>query len=177
MTAQFHEKLIWKGEEFGMASEPLALYLKRVKERVEFVFCNTACWRGYEGTWEITDNRLFLTDLQGEVLVTDIKKLNQEKKKAEDFYNKGMLTQEEKIKLLREVKTVLTVAADASVSTLFPGQDKVFAEWFTGEIRIPQGKMLEYVHMGYQSLYEKDVYLEFKSGMLVNTYTVENFRA
>ncbi len=177
MTAQFHERLIWNGEEYGMASEPLELYLRRIKNRIEFVFCNTACWRGYEGTWEIIDDRLYLIDLQGEALVTDMDKYNEEKKKAEEFYRNGMLTQEEKIKLLHEVKSVLMENVNASVSTIFPGQEKVFAEWFTGELRLPQGKMLEYVHMGYQSVYEKDVYLEFKSGKLTGSYTVENFQA
>jgi hypothetical protein len=35
---------------------------------------------------------------------------------------------------------------------LYPGQKEVFANWFNGELRIPQGKMLEYVHRGYASL-------------------------
>ena len=57
---------------------------------------------------------------------------------------------------------------------LFPGQEKVFAEWFTGEIRIPHGEMLQYYHMGYASVYEKELYLEFKNGCLVGQREIEN---
>lgn len=57
---------------------------------------------------------------------------------------------------------------------LFPGQDRVFADWFSGEIRIPQGEMLDYVHMGYASLYERDLILVFKKGLLIKEYLVDN---
>ena len=31
---------------------------------------------------------------------------------------------------------------------LFPDKNEVFADWFTGDIRIPQGKMLKKVNLG-----------------------------
>ena len=57
---------------------------------------------------------------------------------------------------------------------LFPGQEKVFAEWFSGELRIPHGEMLQYYHMGYASVYEKELYLEFKNGCLVGQREIVN---
>jgi hypothetical protein len=57
---------------------------------------------------------------------------------------------------------------------IFPNQKKVFAEWFSGEIKIPQGKMLHYEHMGYISIFEKDLFLEFKKGVLYNKREVDN---
>ena len=57
---------------------------------------------------------------------------------------------------------------------MFPDQDKVFAEWFTGNIRIPQGEMLGYKHSGYESIYERDLYLDLVSGKVVNSWLVEN---
>ncbi|GHU90915.1 hypothetical protein FACS1894155_09900 [Bacteroidia bacterium] len=57
---------------------------------------------------------------------------------------------------------------------LFPGQKQVFANWFNGEIRIPQGEMLEYVHMGYASLYDSDLFLVIENGILANQYEVDN---
>ena len=63
---------------------------------------------------------------------------------------------------------------EVGLTYLFPGQTKVFANWFNGEIRIPQGEVLEYVHMGYASLYESDLFLVFKNGILVNQYEVDN---
>lgn len=54
-----------------------------------------------------------------------------------------------------------------SLPDVFPGHDKVFAHWFTGELRCPQGAQLEYRHMGYASIYEYDLLLEFKQGILM----------
>ena len=61
-----------------------------------------------------------------------------------------------------------------SIDVIFPNQKKVFAEWFTGEIKIPQGKMLHYEHMGYMSIFEKDLFLEFKKGILTGKSEVNN---
>ncbi|MCJ7449216.1 MAG: hypothetical protein MUO72_16190 [Bacteroidales bacterium] len=55
---------------------------------------------------------------------------------------------------------------------LFPNQQKVFAGWFTGEIKIPQGKVL--VHDDTTTLHEKDWYLEFDKGIIVGSREVDN---
>ncbi len=54
-----------------------------------------------------------------------------------------------------------------SLGDLFPGfNDCVFAHWFSGEVRCPTGKLLNYVHGGYASTYEKDLFLRFSKGIL-----------
>lgn len=63
---------------------------------------------------------------------------------------------------------------EVGLNYLFPDKNKVFANWFSGEIRVPQGEMLDYVHMGYASLYEKDLFLVIENGTLVNQYEVDN---
>jgi len=62
----------------------------------------------------------------------------------------------------------------AGVSDIFPGFDRVFAHWFTGELRCPQGALLDYVHGGYASTYEYDLLMDFKQGVLVNKYARHN---
>jgi hypothetical protein len=58
---------------------------------------------------------------------------------------------------------------------LFPDHAKgVFAHWFSSEVRCPFGKMLDYVHMGYGSTFENDLYLTFKKGMLVAKRVITN---
>ena len=57
---------------------------------------------------------------------------------------------------------------------LFPGKTKVFADWYSGVMRIPHGKMMKYVHQGYASLYEKELFLRFESGVLVS-YREEDY--
>lgn len=55
---------------------------------------------------------------------------------------------------------------------LFPDEEIVFAKWFTGEIRIGLGKLIRYVHGGYESLHEGDRFLIFENGLLVNDYSI-----
>ena len=57
---------------------------------------------------------------------------------------------------------------------LFPGQTKVFADWFSGEIQIPHGKIMRYVHQGYASLYEKELFLKIEKGVVVKEYEIDN---
>ena len=54
------------------------------------------------------------------------------------------------------------------IDYLFPGEEIVFAKWFTGEIRIEIGELVRYVHGGYSSVYEGDRRLVFKNGVLTN---------
>ena len=43
-------------------------------------------------------------------------------------------------------------AAPVGFEKVFPGKSKPLkAEWFTGTLRIPRGKPIRYVHMGYQT--------------------------
>lgn len=62
-----------------------------------------------------------------------------------------------------------------SLATLFPDfPDRVFAHWYTGKLRIPQGKLLKYVHQGYQSTYERDLFLEIEKGILTGSHVRHN---
>ena len=57
---------------------------------------------------------------------------------------------------------------EVGLEYLFPNQDKVFAEWFSGVLRVPHGEMIRYVHQGYASIYEKELYLRFVNGKYVS---------
>lgn len=64
---------------------------------------------------------------------------------------------------------------DATLATVFPDfPDRVFAHWYSGTIRIPQGKQLQYVHMGYGSTFERDLFLEIERGVIVATRVRHN---
>lgn len=65
--------------------------------------------------------------------------------------------------------------SDARLESVFPGYpERVFAHWYTGCVRIPQGKLLKYVHSGYASVYERDLLLDFECGLLVATTEQRN---
>jgi len=63
---------------------------------------------------------------------------------------------------------------EVGMDFLFQDQKEVFADWFSGEVRIPYGGLLEYVHGGYDSTYEKELHLVFKEGYLVSYNYVNN---
>jgi hypothetical protein len=138
MTAQVHERLIYEGEEMSMMScPPLPTHHPRVvevghpweataREGVPDIIFSTACWRGYLGTWAITEGRLYLVGLQGRVEMT--------------------------------------------------GDGPIFAGWVSGRLRVARGALLEYVHMGFQSVYERELIIKLEAGVVVATKTVENRR-
>ncbi|MCD6375440.1 MAG: hypothetical protein J7L94_07915 [Caldisericaceae bacterium] len=52
--------------------------------------------------------------------------------------------------------------------------EPIFAEWFTGEIVIPRGPMVQYIHMGFGSKYQKELHLKIENGVVVEEILVEN---
>jgi hypothetical protein len=135
MTAQIAEKLYYDGDEHSMTTNPLGDFFYYAGIKTDFADTCTALWRGYVGTWEIIENRLYLISLRG----------------------------------------TLNDGSEATLATFFPEfPDRVFAHWYTGTIRLPQGKLLKYVHMGYQSEYEDDFFLEVSKGVIMNTRICHN---
>lgn len=60
---------------------------------------------------------------------------------------------------------------------LFPGQvghGRILAEWFSGELRIPDGERLQGVNMGYASTYERDIIFEVRNGQVISHTVIDN---
>ena len=146
MTAQNMEEISYKRKKYRMAATPFSVYLK--KHGIQTAPISTANWRGYHGEWKIKNGRLYLVFMSARI-----------PKKA----SKGG-------HLLQSDGDCVRVGLDY----FFPGKKEVFAEWFSGEIRIPTGKMLAYIHMGYESIFEKDLIIEFKDGIMVSEKEVDN---
>lgn len=83
---------------------------------------------------------------------------------------------DDKLYLIRVVKDGCSSDAPAyPLSNLFPGKKgPIFADWYTGTLVVPQGERLKYVHMGYQSVYEKELHIAIKDGNVVGTKTIDN---
>lgn len=138
MTDQIPESLIYQGEKRSMCTEPLNAFFKTSREDLDFQWQHTACRRGYEGTWEISEEKLYLIELTG----------------------------------------ITKAGETVNLETLFPGfPERVFADWYTGTARLPQGEMLEYIQGSYASIYERDLFIEFDKGVVAHTYTRENVAA
>jgi len=72
------------------------------------------------------------------------------------------------------IKAYLDEKSIVDLNYLFPNHKEVFADWFTGEIKINLGKLIEYRHFGYASIYEKNIFLAFENGVLKSQRTHNN---
>jgi hypothetical protein len=50
---------------------------------------------------------------------------------------------------------------------VFPGQEKIVIDWFTGLLVVPDGRLKHYVHMGYASTYSKYILIELNKGLFI----------
>ncbi len=144
MTLQISEKLIYKDIEFYIGTYPLETYLE--EKQICFNWESTACKRGYNGTWLIEDDKLFLIDLSATII--------------KDY---GMW------KWPFEY-------VEVGLDYLFPNQEKVFAEWFSGELDFWSGQLLGYYsknmveryYPGPTPIYEKKVIITIELGIVVD---------
>jgi len=76
---------------------------------------------------------------------------------------------------LLKISANYTNGASAKLEDLFPGYpNRVFAHWYSGNIRIPQGEIVKYVHMGYESVFEQDLIIRIKKGCVVSREIIDN---
>ena len=156
-TVQEAEWLILNGVTNQMDITPLDAYFTTnnpwpdVWKQVEKDIFNSGCWRRYIGTWAIRDGQLFLDNLrfcagsQSFPLGTQV------------------------------IQNGATNTYTSPVALLLPGKSLPFkADWFSGVIRLPQGRQLQYVHMGFGSIYERDHFIKFEKGRVVAEKTVNN---
>ncbi len=145
-TAQYPEKLIYKGKTHSLFSEPLEARLASYWDEPAFGpprrrpaqlrARSTACWRGYVGTWKIERGQLWLVALHT------------------DWESRGK---------------------PIPIGDIFPGESTPLrASWYSGILRVPLGKRLVYVHMGFHSVYEQDLLIAVRAGKVEGERTVDN---
>jgi hypothetical protein len=137
-TAQFQDVLIYKNDTIGISSNPLEQHPNIEKIREQLKPSGEVICRN-SALW------------RGYVAYWEIRDnklfLTKIKNACSDFLSKKKL----KEIFGREYKL-----------------EKVNANWVNMELVIPQGELLEYIHMGYMSLHEKEVSLQIEKGLLVS---------
>lgn len=138
MTAQIHEIIIVDGEQFSMnicptlpEKTPVIRVLSDEEvenalesKEIDSIIFSTACWRQYQGVWEIKNSMLYLNELKG------------------------------------RFKTV--------------SDEPLFAEWFTGTLTVPEGEILQYMHMGFSTVYEKEIHYKIENGVVTGRKEIDN---
>lgn len=132
MTIQTCEMLLYQGEYWKMYSTPLEVYFETIMPRPDGLHCHTALERGYVGTWEISDGKLYLIGLDG--------------------YFCGSANS-------------LGQGEALTVEGVFPGSGgRVLADWFSGFLRLPRGRVLAKAMIGFP-LYEEELRVRMEHGV------------
>jgi hypothetical protein len=138
-TAQEPDRLLLDGKEESLHTNPLSAWLEQHDEALpRSEYQVTSNWRGYVATWEVANDRLLLRKV--EVMVRG----------PRDAAGEGEFVPRD-------------VARD-----LFPGGGDIVASWYSGALVIPRGELVNYVHMGYGSDYERYVVLSIKAGRVAD---------
>jgi hypothetical protein len=136
-TAQAPDSIIIDGKSESLNTNPLRAFLRDNPNLLpESDFESTGNWRGYVATWEVADDSLLLTRID-----VDFK----DPKASADSH---------------------TAITRNVFDKLFPGAERVVATWYSGALIIPRGEIVNYVHMGYGSTYERYTILVVKSGLV-----------
>src|SRR3954469_16405067 len=148
MTAQTPERIILDGRPRWLFAQPLYRLLKHHRLGLANpYFQSTAHHRGYVGTWEVIDRRLYLVHLCWDGW--------------DGTYCEVPISDE-----LR--RTLLRIASSSD----FP----IHAHWFNGVVRIALGRRLVYSHHGWSHWFERERVIRFKAGEIVRDRQV-NTRA
>lgn len=144
MTAQIQEGFRFRDRDTLMAACPLNQAFGPDFPRPAFSGMSSACWRGYVGRWEIREDLLHLTDLRGNVIDTT----SPDPHRTKPF----------------------------GLSDLFPHapSDGVFADWCTDWLQVRWGQMTRYVHAGFASEYDHELFLAVFGGHLIAVHDVTN---
>jgi hypothetical protein len=140
MTFQTPDLLVVRGEVLDLFATPLDGYLRRLPKsrRPTFALSSTACHRGYVARWVIRDGWLWL-----------------------DGFAEGLLDAGPSSEAPDSDRNLV----EATLETAFPWlRLPVRATWVTGWLRAPEGRVVHYVHMGFDSCYERDRWFELDRG-------------
>lgn len=152
-TAQEPDVLIVDGEPQAIFTNPLTPWLQTHPEALpkDGVIWSSN-WRGYIATWEIAAGKLWLRKV-------DVTYAKETKEDLEQSVRRETAFPGEE-----EVPTRDHEVRRNVIPRLFPDPRNVVASWYTGTLILPKGKMIEYVHMGYGSSYERYTVIWVRAG-------------
>ena len=199
-TAQVPDLLIYNGDTLMLFSNPLEFFYNETNPKpVTFVETNcssTACWRGYQATWLIENDSLYLIKIDACCfidryqlteqslsqlthylplkLVDKIRKHRKRTIYTELSFGSFLKTSIGKKNYFkfRDIIKKLTVLPrkTADLARFFPKKyqnGRVKADWFNGMLRVPKGKLLNYHHSGYESIYQYEWTFEVEQGTVL----------
>jgi hypothetical protein len=143
-TAQYSDYLIYNGNKFNLNANPMEVYFNRFPEKRPKP--NVVSSALWRGYIATFEI------IQNELWVVDIE------------IQVGM--RRENNRFIDEWRSV--------IGEVFDGENRIKVDWFNGLLIIPQGRLVEYVHMGYGSLYENYILIEIENGIYIREYNLNN---
>ncbi|MDB6000583.1 MAG: hypothetical protein JWP52_2282 [Rhizobacter sp.] len=135
MTAQRPETLILEGRKVRLCTRPLDRWLSQQRLQIAVESPVKDCLRNYLGQWQLRQGRLYL---EGVAAASDGGRVH---------------------------RPGLGWSSGVSVQSLFPdAAQPVWAQWFTGRLRCPRGKLLVRREFAYLSVWQEDVLIEIEEG-------------
>ncbi len=146
MCTQGGDSIIIDDNKFNMSGSPLnSSGLSNL-----FRGTSTCNSRGYYATWRIYNKELYLIELTGQ-FAQEPKRSGTKPIRLSDYAGPYC----------------------NAMAKLFPNQTMVSADWFTGEIIVPNPRLLHSIN-SFDSKSEEDTVYEFIKGFLVNRKVVKN---
>lgn len=142
MAAQLPDIVLLNGQEQQLYSNPLEHCWLQLENKGNTFNQQTNCRRGYIAKWEIQDSQLYLKEIDGS-------------------YERMMLLFE-KATALRDKETLLPK----------PGTRLIKATWFSGKLRIPQGKMTT-CDEDYGLRFEQEIIISVEKGDVIKMVTLD----
>jgi hypothetical protein len=135
-TAQFPDKINYNGKEYNLNSNPLEVYFEKNPNK--------------KPKSEVRSSALWRGYIATFEIIDNQLFLKDIEIQYRDTTSKGSNNSNWK-SVLNEV---------------FADQKNIQVDWYTGLLVIPQGKVVNYVHMGYSSTYQHYTILELNKGVL-----------
>ena len=144
VSAQLPDRIFVLGKWLDLFTNPLEQYWSFVHKKKPSFVTRYNCTRGYVAKWDIKDNELYLLSIEG------------------NYFRRNVFFQKKRIA--------------CTLNSIFKKRvyHPVKAFWFSGKLRIPQGKMLEYEHENYNSRFEKETIITVDKGNIIKSVTIDN---
>lgn len=198
MTAQVADSILFEGTTSRLCVLPLEVLFRSMKDRPQFGgdFVSSSNWRGYVASWKIEKGHLWLIGLSGRLQETqadlpDTRFYGSAKNPIQN--HKAIIA---RIESLSEISVGILgsdqswygsiipddngfveqeLADKVSLAELFRSSaEPVLATWYSGLLRIPVGKELEYVHGGFLTAHETDLIIEIAAGVVLRQWVIDN---
>ena len=152
MSFQERDVILYRDKYYELEQNPLTGYLDTHNENYVFVMDRSTLVKGYAAQWVLgTDNKLYLTALQGNIM-----------EKPFDY----------PYKTIKWSARISTKVQPVAVSNFFTGRIEAMATWFTGELKLYDG-LVEGYPGSFMAKYESIVILKIEHGILMEAFTLD----